>query len=435
MSAAMGAATVPVIYLAASPVFGPVAALVSSAIVTVSFIHVRDSKFAKTEVPAGLWLALSILMVLRISVRGRSMDYALAGFFCGLAAATHYPSGAIAVGIVVAHLEVRRREGESLLGSLADTRIYLAGIVTLITFLCADPYFVLDWKATVNTYHNMQDAYKLWNRGHTPAGFGWPWLLLLAMPASFGIALELFLLSALPWVIFRPKPGTYALMAFILVCFLSLTNGRPQLEFRYLINPLLAMALLGGVFAADLKALACSSMETRAGNLVALLGGILLLAPSLIRDVQLNRLLRLPDTRTIARMWMLNRIPPGSTIAMVDGDGYGKPKLSSGYREISVNSSESLRSETETAKWVVADSFPLLSLWSKGVTDSELAELTSEGTLELDIDPIKAGAEAPTFDPNDAFYVPFTHITSMLRPGPRIRIWKITGNSASRSDD
>ncbi len=31
----------------------------------------------------------------------------------------------------------------------------------------------------------------------------------------------------------------------------------------------------------------------------------------------------------------------------------------------------------------------------------------------------------PVFDQNDAFYVPFQHISSMRRPGPRIRIWML----------
>jgi len=82
-------------------------------------------------------------------------------------------------------------------------------------------------------------------------------------------------------------------------------------------------------------------------------------------------------------------------------------------------------------KWVVLDSFPPLSLWSPGATDAELAELNSEGTLEFEVDSLRPGTEAPTFEPNDAFYAPFNHITSMSRPGPRIRIWKITATQSS----
>jgi hypothetical protein len=431
ISALMGTATVPVIYLAAEPVFGPGAALVSAAIVTVAYIHVRESKFAKVEAPAGLWLALSILMMLRISSRGHLRDYVLAGVFCGLAAATHYTAGAIAIAILVAHLETRLRKNQPVLASLLDPKIYLAGLVTILIFLCVNPYFLLDWHQTLDTFKSMGAAYKMWHGGQTPAGFGWPWLLWLAMPAGFGIALEAFLLAALPWVLFRPRPGTFALLAFIVACFLSVTNGHPQLEFRYLVNPLVAMALVGGIFAVDLIALASYRIGPRIGFMVATIAGVLILIPSVIRDVQFNRLLTQVDTRTIARKWMLEHIPPATPVVLLAGDGYGKPKTSGTYVLLKIDDLRPLQRITKWAKWVVVDSFPPLSIWSPGATDPELAELNSDGTLVFDIDPIRPGAETPICDPNDAFYVPFTHITSMTRPGPRIRVWKMNGPEGS----
>ena len=428
ISAVMGCATVPVIYLAAEPVFGPGAALVSAAIVTVAFIHVRESKFAKVEVPAGLWLALGILMMLRITTRGRPLDYALAGLFCGLAAATHYPAGAISIGIGVAHLEAGHKEKRSMLASLTDPGIYLAGFVAILTFFCANPYFFLDWQPARDYafLRNNLSSSSMWNGGRTPAGFGWPWLLLKAMPAAFGIELELFLLAAMLWVIFRPRLGTLALLAFIVVCFLSLTAGHPQLEFRYLVNPLLAMALLGGIFAVDLTQLACSLVDSRVSLSIAGLAVLSLLAPSLICDIQFNQLLHQTDTRTIARQWMAEHVALGTKVVLLNGNSYGKPTLSGTYRLISVNNLDELRTATLQAKWIVSDNFPPLSIWSPDLTGAEVADLNSRGSLEFDIDSLKAGSETPHFDPNDAFYVPFDHFNSMTRPGPGIQIWRIT---------
>jgi len=426
ISASMGTATVPVIYLAAAPSYGCATALSSAAIVTFSFIHVRESKFAKVEVPAGLWLSLSILMMLRICRDGRSREYVLAGFFCGLAAATHYTAGAIAIGIVVAHVEGRYRESKSFFCFLQEPGIYLAALIAISTFLCTDPYFILDWKQTAHDYDFLRNNFRTWQQGQTPAGFGWGWLFWLAMPAAFGIEIEIFLLAAALWAIFRPRPGTFALLAFVAVCFLTVTGGHPQLEFRYLVNPLLALALLGGLFAADVSSLICSQLGSRAGLALSLLAGAFLIVPSLTRDLQLNCLLRQEDTRTIARKWMVEHIPPGTTVALIGRDAWGKPKVPGRYFLVPVYSMRKLKRTTERAKWVVADSFPPLALWSQGPTDEELAELNSTATLEFDLDSLKAGAETPVFDPNDAFFVPFSHFTGMLRPGPRIRIWKIT---------
>ena len=79
--------------------------------------------------------------------------------------------------------------------------------------------------------------------------------------------------------------------------------------------------------------------------------------------------------------------------------------------------------------WCVLDTFPQLSLWSKGASQADLAELNAKGRLEFDIDPMQPGAKAPDFDPDDAFYVPFHHATSMIRPGPRIQIWKLSSTA------
>ena len=81
--------------------------------------------------------------------------------------------------------------------------------------------------------------------------------------------------------------------------------GIHRLEFRYLVNPLIALALLGGVFAADLAAMASSRIGGRSEYSLALFAAALLV-PSLIRDLQLNHLLKRADTRTIARLWILS---------------------------------------------------------------------------------------------------------------------------------
>jgi len=424
IAAAMGTATIPVIYLAGATVSGPTTGIMSAAIMAVTFLHVRDSKFVKVEVPAGFWLALSILMMLRIPVRARSIDYCMAGIFCGLAAATHYTSGAVAVGIFVAHLEACRRVGKPLIASLRDRRLSLAGGAAIFTFLSVNPYLFLDWAQTKSDFAALHEYYLHFGGAHGPNDYGWRWLTLRALPASVGVELEIFLLVALVWIAIRPRPGTYAVLAFVLVCFLSLIGGHPWLLFRYLINPLVAMALIGGIMAADIVILTRSWIGQRLGYL-STIPLLLLLAPSVIRDVQLDKFLNQTDTRTIARIWMQDHVPQGATVVMLGNDTYGKPQISGWYKLVSTDSIESLQDALRTATWVVADTFPPLRQWSPDLSDGEETTLLANGTLVFDIDPIKPDAEPPECESNDGFYVPVANITSMSRPGPRIRIWRV----------
>jgi hypothetical protein len=97
--------------------------------------------------------------------------------------------------------------------------------------------------------------------------------------------------------------------------------------------------------------------------------------------------------------------------------------LPDAYRLVSMEDFESLRANG--VLWVLSDSLPGLVKYSPGPSAAEDKSLDSEATLVLDINPIKEGSPTPVFDPNDAFYVPYQHISSMKWPGPRIRIWRL----------
>ena len=420
VSAAMGTATIPAVYWAAAPAFGPAGALASAAIVAFSNLNIRESKFAKMQVPSGLWLVLAIGMMLRIVSRGRRSDYALAGLFSGLATATYYQAALVVFGVLAAHLEARRRENRPRWGALADSRIYLAAFVTLLTLFCATPYSFLDPAKSVRDYEAVKSCC-------IPGGHGWRFLVFRMMPDSLGIVLLTFLLLALAWAIFHPKLGTPSLLALAAVYFLSLTVGDPPLMYRYALNPLLVMALLAGVFVTDMIQFASGWLGAGLGVASSAALFALILAPSVVHDVQLDRLLLQPDTRTLARLWIEKHIPQPSLIAGTDYDPiwkhFGKPQLSSVYRLIPMEDFDSLRANG--VAWVVSDSLPELARYSPGPSEAEQAALNSEATLVLDINPQKEGGPMPVFDPNDAVYVPFQHISTMKWPGPRIRIWML----------
>jgi hypothetical protein len=422
VSAAMGTATIAAVYWAADGAFGPVPALCSAAIVTVAGIHVRESKFAKMQAPTGLWLALAMGMMLRIVRRGRRSDYALAGVFSALATATNYQAVPIVLGVLAAHLERRHRENRPLLTALADIRIYIAGFATMLTFFCATPYTILD-------PHFARD-YAFAHMIGVPEARGWSFLMFRLMPDTLGITLLSVLLLGVLWAIYRPKLGTFCLLALTAATLLTMTAGKPSLIYRYSLNPLLVMALLAGVFAADLLQFASARLGPRRGIAAWVALFALMLMPSLVHDVQLDRLLAQKDTRVLARWWIHNQIPPSAAIAETDYDPfwnlYGKPQQSqelASYYKFSSLEDPQLRRVPRF--WVVSDSLPGLARFSPGPTPAEQKALDSEATLVLDINPIKEGTPMPVFDPSDAFYVPFQHISSMDRPGPRIRIWKV----------
>jgi hypothetical protein len=420
LSAAFGTATVPAVYFAGAPVFGPGAAMAAAAIVTFTTLPVRESKYATTDAATVFWLTLALVMVLRMTWRGRTADYFGAGFFSGLATATKYPAGAVLFGMVAAHLGICWRERRSWWQTLGDPGIYLAVGTAGLVFFCATPYLFLDWTQTVNDF-TYQRGFLLNGVGNTLADYGWSWLFLRAMPDSFGIAMQAFLLAAMVWAAVRPRPGTLSLLTFVAVAFVGLTRSH-YVFYRYLMIPFPAMALLGGLMLFDLAQFAARPKQRRAPAFAAI-GLALLLTPCFIRDLQLNRLLGQTDTRTIAREWIEAHIPPGGAIASTDNTTpYGKPQLYT-VRVVPFANPQVLKNEG--VEYVMSDSIAPLAFYSHGPMPVEQALLDSQATLVFDLNPLRPGAPTPVFDANDAFYTPLRHITSMTRPGPRIRIWKL----------
>jgi len=416
-SAALGTATVPAMYYAAAPIFGAPAGLAAAAIVTFSSIHVLNSKFATTDVGTVFWLTLAIAMVLRIANYGRYRDYIFAGLFSGLATATKYPAGAIVFGVAAAHLGACWR-GRGLLRAFVDPRIYLAAVVTFVAFFFGTPYTLLDWAQTLRDY-TYQRTFVV--NGYSAAGYGWRWLFLRAMPDCFGLALCVLFLLGLVWTI-TGKRGSFALLAFIAATFIALIRSH-QLFYRYILIPFPAMVVLAAVLIADLIELSTVQLGRKRGLVLGIISLTFLLAPSLVRDLQLNHLLLQTDTRILAREWIMNHVAPGSRIAEIDDTTlYGKPQLRDLYRVEPFENPTALRKKN--VFWIVSDSYPAL-FYSRGPLPNEAAALDSQAILAFDSNPLVVGGPQPVFDPNDAFYTPLRYISSVARPGPRIRIWKL----------
>src|SRR5262249_17801314 len=99
LSAAFGTATVPALYYAAAASYGPVAGFAAAAIVALSPVHVRESRYATTDAAMVFWLTLAIACMLAIVRRGAYPDYLASGVLLGLATATKYPAGSLLAGI------------------------------------------------------------------------------------------------------------------------------------------------------------------------------------------------------------------------------------------------------------------------------------------------------------------------------------------------
>jgi hypothetical protein len=231
----------------------------------------------------------------------------LAGVGLGLAAATKYTAGIVALPLLVAGL-LRARE----VARPAVRGLLLGGGVAALAFVIANPHAVLSFSEFWSDLKKQQSEagdlgklglsydsgilYYLWT-----ITWGVGWAPALAAVAGAVLAFQHDTRRATFLV-----PWPAALIVAI---------GLQDRYFgRWLMPALPAIALLAAfavVRVADL-----SRAGPRARTAVVAVGAVALVAQAVVHSVHVDRVLAREDTRGLARQWMVDHIPAGSKLVV-----------------------------------------------------------------------------------------------------------------------
>jgi hypothetical protein len=306
-AAVLGAAAVAFVHLAGARLYDRRVGLVAAAVMAVAFLPVFYSHLALNDVPALLPLAVSVYGSAGVLVRGRPLDYAVAGAGLGIAAATKYTAGIVVLPLAVACASQLLAERRAALRGIA-----LAAGLGAACFVLANPFAVLSFDEFWADLRKQEEAasgfgklgldhdsgllYYLWV---LTWGFGWVPLAAALAGAARAFALDLRrALFLVPWP----------------VVFLLYMGAQERFFGRWLLPALPALALLAGLaVVAVVDALRERPRLRRAAGagLVAAL-----LAQGLVYSVHSNRVLSRDDTRNEARAWMVANVPAGSKVVV-----------------------------------------------------------------------------------------------------------------------
>jgi Dolichyl-phosphate-mannose-protein mannosyltransferase len=306
-SAVLGTAAVAFVYLTGRRLFDRRVGLVAAAVMAVAFLPVFYSHLALNDVPALLPLAVSAYGSAGVLARGRPGDYALAGAGLGLAAATKYTAGIVALPLAVAC-------GSQLLaGRRAALRgIALGGALAVVAFVLANPHALLSFDEFWSDVRKQEEAasgfgklgldydsgllYYVWV---LTWGFGWVPLAAAVAGAVRAFAEDVRrALFLVPWPV--------VLMVYM---------GTQERFFgRWLLPAFPALALLAGL--AVVRAVDALGRRPRARVALGAALCTALLAQGLFYSVHVDRVLSRDDARNQARAWMVDNIPPQSKVVV-----------------------------------------------------------------------------------------------------------------------
>jgi len=329
LSAVMGAATVLLTMLIARQLYqNKTITAVTGLVLSLTMLHVRSAHYATVDVPATFWLALALWLFVAAlrAERGGLALLVAAGVAGGVATGTKYHIGLI-VPVLACAAFAARRDGSR----RQAAGWYLIPAGAAVGFLLSNPYAVLDYPSFSSGVRELLTHYDrpaLHPRNHgdnnwvfflqtLSGGESGAWFLL---SAAFGVAI----LAAE-----ERRVEVLILATFPVLSFFYL--GSKNANFIRNLMPLMVfMAVAGAIGIERLVRVAARAGGAARG--VALAAVALAMLMVLDRVVQFDRLLRSPDTRDLAALWLARHLPPGSVVA-VEREAWANPPLPAGVAE------------------------------------------------------------------------------------------------------
>ena len=333
VTALLGTATVGLVFTVARRLFGRTVALISAWFLAFAFLHVRDSHFGVTDVPATFLVVLSYAMVVRAWQSGSRRDLLLAGLAGGLATSTKYNALIIAVPALLLPLcgspaageatpesvdaggrSAEPRAGGTVAGgrfAIRDYGLYL--FVFAAAFIAATPFALLDWRRFVADVG--AERAHLMNGHGVDLGLGW--FAHLAISLRYGLGLPLLVAAAagMLWLLWRDWRKAVVAWSFPLAYYACLGSGRAVFVRDIIpVVPFLCVAAACAV-AWSVEWMAARAWVVRRVRALLLLALVLaMIGPSAIKVVRLDRLFNAVDSRLIAAHWLAEHGPRTGTI-------------------------------------------------------------------------------------------------------------------------
>jgi hypothetical protein len=412
LSAAAGIGGVWVVFRIGMRLFDSTAAVAGASLLALAFLHVRDSHFGVTDVPMSFMVLVAFLCAVRVSQSGTRKDLVLAGVAAGLAASTKYNGGLVALPVVFA---VFVSPGTKPFPSrVADAA--LAGALMLAAFLCASPYTAIEFPRFWKDFSS--DASHLAGGHGIDLGRGWIYHVTTTLRYGVGVPILFAGVAGMLLLIYRDlRKGV--LVALFPAAYYGLLGSGYTVFTRHMTPVVPFLCLTGGYFVSELA----SWIAVRLGRpawrtALTAVAVVAVLWPSARSVVTFDSLLARDDSRLIARRWIEQRFPAGTTIAQIAPDG-GVVFLHD-QSEIAYRTSVELSRAGDRPAVVIVQSSPLRPP-PDNIGEVE-AVLRADYTLAF-VQHVVTADPANVYDLQDEFYLPLTGFRKIERPGPNLDVY------------
>ena len=424
LTAALGSATILAVWAIGKRLRDTLTGLFAAGLLALSFLHVRDSHFATTDVPMVFGVMLSVLLL--VASNGSWQSLVVAGIVSGLATSLKYNAALlVTVGLFLeAHSAIVRREP----WRAGLYRSALFGLSMLGGFLVGTPFAIVDRQTFMAGIRFVGEHL---SSGHVHDGqvlavSNAPWVYASFMlPAAVGwpiFVTGIAGLALLAWQ--KPRLGI-AFVLFPAIYFVTASRGMTVLA-RYML-PVIPFLCIGAAYAVRLAVEPFRDRRLMAGVGTAAVVGLLL--PSAIPVVRLDALLARPDNRLIVAKWIGEHVGAGRSMWQ-SGSVYGRVQYFSTSTPVAWTYDEEAGvfmneggARGRLPDYILIQRSPLI-LYSR-VPDAINKLLSSSYLLIQSFNTGLASLVQDDYDPADAFFVPLVRLKAVRRPGPEFDLYEL----------
>lgn len=328
LTAAFDLCSIALLFVLGREISGnPAPGLVAALLLAVAPGEVILGHYMRAHILANTWTVLALLMGWRILSGALSRrGYALFGAILGLAAATRYPMGLLAILLYLPAFLSRRGRVPASAANVA-----LATLCAAIAFFCGDPYLWLDWSDAA-THLERTGTHARWSEfgGWKLLDFGRPWVYLSDLiPHAFTPPLAALVYAALLHrllLLGRDPAWRWSLTVLLfsgLYVFL-MSKGYSEPEFVRAALPLVPVGCL--LVALSWDAL-LRRFDGRGRRLLWIIGGLFVTFEPLRYSLGYDLMMTREDTRLQAGAWVEAHIPSWEKIGLSRPPWFFTPPL------------------------------------------------------------------------------------------------------------
>jgi len=293
-------------YCISKRAFGRFAARATALILATSAGFVALSHSLTADIPLVSWMLLSLYFAQSILVEGRTTDYALAGFFAGIATATKYNGLAVGIAIVVAHwLSLNPFSWKQ---ALISKRFFTGLAMVLIGFVLANPFSILDYRAFISDFmytYTITPVYGGITGGTSYLRFFARFVEIIGLPSL--ILLTIALLVSVHSLFFKKAPSiakkTFLVLLSVALVYFWKFGSFPRLPARFVAPVVPLWLIMAGAF--------WDRVRPRRVLVAGLLAAIV--TYNVICSLYVGQRF-VQDPRMEAQAWARSNIPGGSSI-------------------------------------------------------------------------------------------------------------------------